>query len=268
MNDSPVNPELSTEQYDAAALWQEIEPKAQTWYRQVFADIDEPIDEASIADFVAQEQKFFVAVLETVRRVSAHDQPIDLLFDIDGTIAIHTPSGDDLLRPALIPLLQRIYHEIADDRVTIGFFTTRTIREQMERIRQAEGYQTLRPFVHGSPIIQVRDPDLPNPRGELSTLDQKLAYLEYHQVDSVVTPMEPEQWHAIVDDLFVQELEKLARVSQLRRRPAKRSLVVIDDLTYPKYLSEQAEIFGVSLAGGNGDLKQFFLSYVTAGMKF
>lgn len=266
MSPQQPNHEPTPEPKDAASLWHDIEQGVRSWYWETLHPEQTAVSrpsaqpkDPSLDPFVEQERLFFVRVLETVRRAAERGEPIDIYFDVDGTIATRIEEKNDLVRPSFLPLLEQIYREFGNGRVKIGLLTTRRVAEQTEMVRSHDNYSDFQTLVGRIPIIYVRDEErLPSPANDLLSVEQRTSYLTEKQAAKVLEPMTDQQFTTMVAGLHLHEPEKIAWVPQLRAREPTHTLVIVDDLSYPSYLDETQGIFGISLCNGNGDLGKFF----------
>lgn len=267
MDNKVPNQEPTPEPQDAASLWHDIERGMRSWYWETLHPEKSAVSKSSaqpsdkdLDPFVEQERLFFIRVLETVRRAAKRNEPIDIFFDVDGTIATRIGEKNDLVRPSFQPLLDQIYHEFGNGRVKIGLLTTRRVAEQTEMVNSQDSYSGLQSNAGVVPIIYVRDEErVPSVANDLFSVEQKQNYLTEKQAKSVLQKMSDQQFTAMLADFHLHEPEKIAWVPQLRAREPNHTLIIVDDLQYPSYLDESKGIFGVSLCNGNGDLGKFFL---------
>lgn len=187
-----------------------------------------------------REENFFLKVLLAVQKaVNSNPGKVMILFDIDETIGVSNFSSNGSvvtkLRPSLIPLLK----QLKELDVEIGFLSSRSKEVMEEQLKDGQNLAPIGDYV-----------------------DKELVFSSEQYDDSTDTEDELNKnfgsRNSIINNTLVQEKggyeefmtgekQKIYALRDIRNQYLEKSIIVVDDFGYPRFLNEENGIYGVSL---------------------
>ena len=238
---------------EAGGFWKAIKDRVKENLESEFGSELNRTDEFERKDerierMMAREKTFVTSVLSRVERArEERGGDMVILFDINETIGstkfVDGNNFHTLLRPSLMPMMEKLRAM----GIKIGFISNWG-KEAMERqLQDTQDLESLREYITPKYIYSTRvgyEQDLPY--RSVEELAQKLKETfggDLGVVDDALLGAEGEYPDSSGD------YEKLFFLKKIQSELNGKTVIVVDDLDYPKYLDKKKGFYGVSLGG-------------------
>lgn len=236
-------------------FWEQIKEGVASNLEQLipaFEDETEEERKSKLNRALEREKHFVESVLNTLKGVLDKEKELIILFDIDETIAVPKIGPGEktktIIRPSLPHLLEKI-KEMTGGKARIGFITSRDQKTLEDQLSKPEGLEAISGYIDRSLIFSVRDMEM----GDTFELARRIALGE--ELQEIVNPQlvsdEPD-FESMIQEGDVVKLRKL---EEIKKGNLKSNIVVVDDLSYPRFLDPGKNLFGISL----GEKAGFFV---------
>ena len=186
-----------------------------------------------------KEKGFVVRVLSAVEEAKKTSDNIILLFDVDETIARKPFRGEGYIRPSLIPVLEKV----TSKGVAVGLLTNRGKEVADDSLESGSDLGSIGAFFDRDIVFSSRGHN--KVRADFDFTIEGFRALMLKKFGGVVGEAELDQGSD--DCCGVGDLEKLSALSEIKEQYPDRSIIVVDDLAYPRFLGEDKGLYGVSL---------------------
>lgn len=217
-------------------------------------DLDDEEYQEDIDHILEKEEQFSKEVIITLEKAFTKDKKTNIFFDIDDTIGKYYFSeeanyyfGKDhdmtILRPSITKILKNYENMIKDKKLSVGFISNRSKDKMIDQLSDEDQLSELKEYVDKDLIYSTRE----ETSLEINNYDELVDFLNEKTSSLVNKKFTKEDVYADSNIATSDNIRKLKILSDFKSTHKNESIVAIDDLSYPKYLSDKKDCYGVSV---------------------